>query len=229
MFNQYKLLLCGLFLICCMIPQCGFAQQQLTTAQIQTIHANQTASQGDLYLDIEKDELYMGTSSGELRRISNKQVQVGGQPLPEVSTPLIHLDTSTSSTNATSFTTVKSFTLPGGILKQQNAIKIVCYKRRTSTNGSVQIQLVYGGQTFFTTGNLSNEVGRVEMMLFATGSENAQRAYIDDANTGNNGQKTGVTNVSSSQDQLVEIKLKCNNTSSNFSLDFLSVEALLYE
>lgn len=229
MFNQYKLLLCGLFLICCMIPQSGLAQQELTTAQIQTIHSNQTASQGDLYLDIEKDELYIGVASGKLRRISNKQVQVDGQPLPEVSTPLIYLDTSTSSTNATNFTTVKSFTLPGGILKQQNAIKIVCYKRRSSSTGSVQIQLVYGGQTFFTTGNLSNEVGRVEMIVFATGSESAQRAYIDDANTGNSGQKTGVTNVGSSQDQLVEIKLKCNNTSSNFSLDFLSVEALLYE
>ena len=182
-----------------------------------------------MYLDIEEDELYIGTSSGTLRKISNKQVQVDGQPLPEVSTPLIYLDTSTSSTNSTNYTTVKSFTLPGGILKQQNAIKIIFYKRRTSSNGSVQIRLVYGGQVFFTTGSLSNEVGRVEMTLFATGSENAQRAYIDDANTGNNGQKTGTTTVNSAQDQLVEIQLKTNNTASDFSLDFLSVQALLYD
>ena len=114
-------------------------------------------------------------------------------------------------------------------MKQQNAIKIIFYKRRTSSNGSVQIRLVYGGQVFFTTGSLSNEVGRVEMTLFATGSENAQRAYIDDANTGNNGQKTGTTTVNSAQDQLVEIQLKTNNTASDFSLDFLSVQALLYD
>ena len=229
MFNLNKLFSYSLILVCCMFFQVVFSQQQLTTAQIQSIHSSQTAAQGDMYLDVEEDELYIGTSSGTLRKISNKQVQVDGQPLPEVSTPLIYLDTSTSSTNSTNYTTVKSFTLPGGILKQQNAIKIIFYKRRTSSNGSVQIRLVYGGQVFFTTGSLSNEVGRVEMTLFATGSENAQRAYIDDANTGNNGQKTGTTTVNSAQDQLVEIQLKTNNTASDFSLDFLSVQALLYD
>lgn len=229
MFSFKKLYSCSLFVISCMFFQVHFAQQQLTTAQIQAINTNLSANEGDMYLDTEEDELYIGTSSGNLRKISNKRAQVDGQPLPEVSTPLIHLDTSTSSTSSTNFTTVKSFTLPGGILKTQNAIKIVFYKRRTSTNGSVQIKLRYGGQEFFTTGNLGNEVGRVEMTLFATGSTASQRAYIDDANTGNSGQKTGTTTVDSSQDQLVEIQLSTNNSSSSFSLDFLSVQALLYE
>lgn len=206
-----------------------FSQQELTTAEIETINSAQTASQGDMYLDVELDLLYIGLSSGKLRKISDKETVVDGQPLPDVSKPLIHLDTSPSTASSTSFVTIKSFVLPGDILKSQNAINMVFYKRRNSNSGSLQIRLRYGGQELFTTGNLSNAVGRVEMALFASGSSSSQRAYIDDANTGNNGQRTGTSSVNSSQDQLVEIQVKVGNSSTQFTLDFLSVEGLIFE
>lgn len=206
-----------------------FSQEELTSAQIDAINSSQTAVSGDLYLDIEEDFLYLGLSDGTLRKISDKRIIIDDEPLPEVANPLIYLDTSTSTSNSTSYTTVKSFTLPANILKNQNAVKMIFYKRRTSNSGSVQIRLVYGGQTLFSTGNLGNEVGRVEMILFATGNENSQRAYIDDANTGNNGQRTGTSAVNSSQDQLVEIQVQTNNSSSTFAFDFLSVEGLIFD
>lgn len=205
------------------------SQTELTTVEIQAIDNAQTANEGDHYLDTDRDELYVGMGNGKLRKISEKETLVGNDPLPAISTPLIHLDTSPSQTSSTSFVTVKSFTLPGGILKTSNAIKMVFFKRRNSSSGSVQIELVYGGQSLFTTGNLGNAVGRVEMTLFATGTESGQRAYIDDANTGNNGQRTGTSSIDSSQDQLVEIRLSTNNTTSTFTLDFLSVEGLIFD
>ena len=225
--TPFSLRILGFFL--CLNLSLSYAQSELTTAEIETINTNQSATSGDLYLDVQRDELYLGLDTGGLRKISNKEVLVDDLPLPEVVNPIIYLDTSSSQTDATSYVTVKSFMLPADILKSQNAVKIIFYKRRISTSGSVQIQLVYGGQTLFTTGNLGNAVGRVEMILFATGSPTSQRAYIDDANTGNNGQRTGVATVDSSQEQLVEIKLRTSTTAATFSLDFLSAEGLIFD
>ena len=220
--------ICVIF-ACVLLSPNLLAQQELTTAQIESTNNNQTATSGELYLDIQEDLLYMGLDNGTLRKISDKRIIIDDEPLPEVTNPLIYLDTSTSSSNSTNYTTVKSFTLPGNILKTQNAVKMVFYKRRTSNSGSVNIRLKYGGQTLFTTGSLGNAVGRVEMILFSTGNTNSQRAYIDDANTGNNGQRTGTSSINSEQDQLVEIQVRTNNTSSNFSFDFLSAEGLIFE
>lgn len=49
-----------------LVSTCLIQAQDYTTTEIQTIHANKTAAEGDIYHDTELDIFYLGESSGTL-------------------------------------------------------------------------------------------------------------------------------------------------------------------
>lgn len=133
------------------------------------------------------------------------------------------IDNSNISVSNTSFGVhEKSFTVPGGSLGTKNAIRCVCYR---TNSGSQQIKIQYGGQAFYTTGNLGNSSSRFEFIIFGNGATNSQKSFMDDANTGTEGQRYGTVSVDSTVDQTVKIQMR-RVGGSNGSLDFCSAELL---
>ncbi|APD06819.1 hypothetical protein UJ101_01300 [Flavobacteriaceae bacterium UJ101] len=118
----------------------------------------------------------------------------------------------------------KSFVIPGNTLGTGNAVRIVCY--RINPGGSTQIRLSYGGQTFYTSGNIGNNSSRMEFIIFGNGTTNSQKSFMDDANTGGNGQRFGVSTVDSTVDQTVSIQIR-KVSGSDKTLDFCSAEKMI--
>lgn len=148
-------------------------------------------------------------------------------PSPQtINTQTIWIDGESDQITSTGYTNVqtKSFILEGGLLGTKNAIRIVCYRRKGNSNQ--RIRLRYGGQAFFESGDLGNESARIEFIIFGNGSTSSQKAFMDDANTGSNGQKFGIVNVNSTLNQMIEIQIRKTGGNNNGVFDFAFAELL---
>ncbi|MCT4665499.1 MAG: hypothetical protein N4A45_09730 [Flavobacteriales bacterium] len=188
-----------------------------------------SASEGDFYIDNDSN-FYIGLSNGGLKIIPKEDSESlpTGTPTIPFENPVIWLSSTSVPVTSSSYETIKSFTLKGDILQDKNAVRITCWRRRQG--GNMQINFRYGGQSFFTSGSLGNNSARMEFIIFSNGNANSQRAYMDDANTGGNGQRTGTLSINSAVDQTVEIRARRASGSGTAGfIDFCSSEALIYE
>lgn len=139
---------------------------------------------------------------------------------------IIHFNTTQALITGAGWQTIDSFTLPGGTLGTNNAVRIVVWVDRTTGGGGGSFRIVYGGQTLASMGNNNNDPARIEFILKGNGTTATQRALLDHSNSGNTGTADGSSTVNSTIDQTVSIQLNLQNSTDIFTRESIVAEVL---
>lgn len=149
------------------------------------------------------------------------------RPHSEASVEVILIDPTPKTITGAGFVNFHSFTIPGGTLGENHAVRITIFLRRTSGNSNIRLRTSYGGTTMASmpSGN-GNTPAKTEVLIYGRNSVNSQGAYIYHSNSGSNGLGFGIATEDSDQDQTFIISGDLGNDAHQWICDFLMVEAI---